>query len=154
MAGFSTSRLKSEEKCCKKCGRLFMYYGVGHLYCPVCAKADNKTFNKVKEYLYEHGASSLKEVALATDVSEKKIMTYLREGRLEIPEGSDIFIRCESCGVEMRSGRYCPECANKLIHKLSGRGSAHLVNDEIGEVTKKNQSARMRFLDGHSNFKK
>ncbi len=152
MAGFSTSRLKSEEKCCKKCGRLFMYYGVGHMYCPSCAKADSIIFAKVKEYLYEHGASSLKEVALATDVSEKKIMTYLREGRLEIPEGSDIFIRCEACNIEMRSGRYCPECANKMIHNF--RGSAYLANDEIGEVTKKNQSARMRFLDGHSNFKK
>lgn len=146
MIDTSNSKLKSEEKCCKKCGRIFMYYGLGHMYCPICAELDNKTFKKIKEYLYNEGPTTLGEVADVTGVSVNQINQYLREGRLEIPEYSDVFIRCDSCGVEMRSGRFCPECANRLSHNLK---AAFIANDEVGELRKKPSSGgKMRFLSG------
>lgn len=124
--------LKSEDKICRRCKRMFKYYGVGHFYCPSCAEVDRQIFEKVKTYLYEEGPRTMDEIAVATGVSIQQIELYLRQGRLEIPENSPIFIKCENCGVEMRSGRFCLTCANKL--KGDWHGKYQYVEDEIGEL--------------------
>ena len=67
----------------------------------------------------------------------------LRESRLEIAEGSKIFMHCERCGKEIRSGRFCEECAVKVRKsqeelKREGlqkekRGYGHSQNGEEGQ---------------------
>lgn len=134
------------QKNCKNCGRLFNYMGIGHMYCPKCAEADNKVFEKIKKFIYDNGPQNITQIEEGTGVSAKKIELYLREGRLEIPENSNIYIKCEICGVEMRSGRYCPTCAAKVQKEFSG-GSNYAM-DEVGEVyNRKKTMAKMHFLD-------
>ncbi len=124
--------LKSEDKICRRCKRIFKYYGVGHFYCESCAEVDKQTFEKVKQYLYENGPRNMDEISLGTGVPIQQIEGYLRQGRLEIPEHSEIFIKCEMCGVQMRSGRFCLTCANKL--KGNWTGKYMYAEDEIGEL--------------------
>ena len=59
------------------------------------------------------------EISQATGVTEKTVRRYLTESRLEIPEGSPIYINCTVCGCEIRSGRYCPDCA-RTMNDLNG----------------------------------
>ena len=80
------------------------------------------------------------EIAEATGVPEKTIRQYLRDSMLEIPEGSPIYIKCESCGRDIRSGRWCPSCAAKLSNGLKGTFVG------VGEVPKDTSSGKMRFL--------
>lgn len=139
------TKMTNKEKNCKKCGRLFLYYGFGHMYCPTCQKMDNEMFQKVKDYIYEKGPSTMGEVAEATGVPIQQIDLYLKEGRLEIPPNSKLFIKCESCGVEMRSGRYCPTCASRLSKDLSVR--SNFIMDEVGELKKDPTPGKMHFLN-------
>ena len=44
---------------------------------------------------------------------------YLKEGRLEIPEGSSYYLKCERCGISINSGRFCQPCASILIKEFN-----------------------------------
>ena len=73
---------------CIKCGKVFQKMSTP--LCPECEKLDEKIFEKIKDYLSEHPESSLAEVAKATEVSTKKIMRYLKEGRLEASDRKSV----------------------------------------------------------------
>lgn len=135
---------KEEIRSCKFCGGMFRYYGYGYGYCEKCTPIDNEMFHRVKEYIWEHGRATMFETSEATGVSMKQIAQYLRDGRLEIPEDSEIFIRCEMCGAEIRYGRYCPECASRTVKELKSALKVDLF--EIGEKPKK--KGRMHHLHG------
>lgn len=132
-----------EPKVCVKCGKMFTYLGFGHFYCPTCKERDKEDFEKVRDYIYENGVASALEVSEATGVSLKVIEQYLREGRLEIPESSPIFIKCEKCGIDIRSGRLCAECATSLSNAM--RIEMNFDNEQIGAVPKK-LDGKMRYL--------
>lgn len=137
-----------EPKVCVRCGRMFTYLGFGHYYCPMCKERDNEDFTRVKEYIYEHGVAPSLEVSEQTGVDLKIIQQYLREGRLEIPESSPIFIKCEKCGIDIRSGRLCPNCATSLSNAM--RIEMDFDNEQIGEVPKKKEG-KMRYFTKNNN---
>lgn len=132
-----------ETKVCVRCGRMFTYLGFGHFYCPLCKDKDKEDFEKVRDYIYNHGVASAIEVAEATGVDLKTIEQYLREGRLEIPESSPIFIKCEKCGIDIRSGRLCPTCATTLSNAM--KVQMNFDNEQIGEVPKRLEG-KMRYF--------
>ena len=111
---------RASVQACPRCGRMFQYPGFGPICCSSCKEFDNTEFEKVKKYLNEHGYATSLEIAEATGVTEKTILRYLTESRLEIPECSPIFIQCTVCGCDIRSGKYCPECASRLSSELQG----------------------------------
>lgn len=139
------SEFIGNPKSCQRCGRIFNYSGFGHLYCPACKKIDDDAFQKVKDYIFENGVATALEVSEATDISMRHIERYLREGRLEIPEGSPIYIKCEKCGADIRSGRFCQECATRMSAEL--RMALDFDDYQVGDKPKaKKQDGKMRFL--------
>jgi predicted amidophosphoribosyltransferase len=128
-------------KTCRHCGKMFSDYGLSYGYCDRCAKIDNEVFHRVKEYIWEHGTASGSEVSTVLHVSLGRIYGYLKDGRLEIPENSPIYIHCELCGKEIRYGRYCRECANQLIKDLSS-----VIKPELYEIGEEPKHGRMHYL--------
>lgn len=129
---------------CKQCKVTLKYMGSGCYICPSCEQIYKDDFCKVKEYLYEHPHATVVVVSEDTGVAVPIITKLLREGRLEIPEGSPIYIPCEKCGTDIRYGKYCRECA----HKLSKDFKAVLISEsEIGEPPKhKTGEGKMHYL--------
>jgi len=105
-------------KNCPKCGKL--YSDESGIICARCRKADIDTYEKVRRYIKENPDRSISEVAEATEVSQKKIVRYIREGKIEISSGMLDDVRCEACNKPITSGRYCPECSNKMSSQLQG----------------------------------
>lgn len=97
---------------CKKCGRAFG--ADGNEYCTRCRVDPEEAFKKVKEYLYDHPGASVNEVHEETGVSERLILQFLRDDRIEIRESENTFLDCERCGTSITSGRYCDECAGAI----------------------------------------
>lgn len=143
LAKFKEDGKVGETKVCVRCKRMFTYMGYGHFYCPACKKLDEADFTKVKEYIYENGTAPAFEVFENTGVSLERITQYLREGRLEIPEMSPIFIRCEMCSADIRSGRLCPDCAGKLTKSM--KVSMNFDEEQVGQVPRK-LNGKMRFF--------
>lgn len=137
--------MKTKTEACGRCKRLFEYPGFGYKYCPLCKEIDNKQFDLVREYIYENGTATMVEIVEETGVQQKYIMQYLRESRLEIPENSPVFIRCDKCGCNIRSGKYCMDCVAKMAKDLNSMS----VYYDAGEKPKEKQGA-MHFLGKES----
>ena len=144
----TTRELKWEMKPtgCSKCGGELEFRGHGEYRCKSCGNVETDDFGKVKKYLDANGPATALTISEATGVPIDRINGFLREGRVEIPENSEVYIRCEKCGTEIRFGRYCPACASKLTMELKGVF-------EAGEVPKKkpNADGKMRFLEWGNN---
>ena len=104
---------------CPKCNKVFTKYA--DPLCSECMKEEENIFSGVKKYLQDNPGSSLGQVAIETGVSTKKIMRYLKEGRLIITNTEGIELTCISCGKRIFTGRYCDACVIK-------------VNQEVGDL--------------------
>lgn len=127
---------------CKNCGGKLEYKGSGRYKCQICGTIKLDNFGKVREYIEENGPASAMEISMATGISVTQIGEYLRKGRLEVPENSNVFIHCERCGCDIRYGRFCPECARELANDVK---RAFLAED-VGERPKKIRG-KMRFIN-------
>ncbi len=136
--------LQWEEKpsACSVCGGGLTYVSRGEYRCSKCGHSEYDDFGKICRFIDVNGPSPAIVIAEGTGVSINKINNYLRQGRVEIPEGSKVYIKCEKCGRDIRFGRFCPECALKLSKQLQG-----IV--EAGEVPRRRinkEEGKMRFL--------
>lgn len=123
---------------CPDCKISMTYKYAGIYVCPECGFEDLDDFGKIRRYIEEHGPTNAIELSENTGVRKSKIGEFLRLGKVEIPEGSDIFIHCKSCGVPIRFGDYCERC----VHAKNIEGAY------IGDVAKNpSANSKMRFLD-------
>lgn len=115
-----------ETRNCPKCGKLFTY--IKDPICPECAKAEEETFQKVRDYLKEFPGQSMSQVSKETGVSQRKISKYLRDGRLEVTSGLSEFLTCLSCGKPIPTGKFCRHCSSKLTKNF--QSSTTKVKDD------------------------
>lgn len=116
------NELNWEEKpsVCSICSGRLCYRSHGEYICESCGNIDRDDFGKVRNYIEVNGPTPALLIAEGTGVPMDKINAYLRQGRVEIPEGSSIYITCEGCGRDIRFGRFCPDCAIKLSKQIQG----------------------------------
>ena len=131
---------------CENCKGLLKDSGLGIYICTQCGHEMLTDFGKVKKYIEENGPSNAFNISQGTGVSINKIDKFLRQGRIEIPEGSDSYISCEKCGADIRYGRFCPQCAIKLKKELM----TAFMPSEVGEIPKK--SGKMRYMGEQNDY--
>ncbi len=126
---------------CPECGVFMKYTYGGRFVCEKCGAEQLNDYGKIKEFLQEHGPTNAIELSSQTGVKRSKITQFLREGKVEIPENSPIYIHCRKCGVAIRYGNYCSKCAH----------SNNIQGAYVGEIPKYIQngdsSGKMRFMD-------
>ena len=130
---------------CKECGGKVFYQNSGIYQCEDCGAEEYDDFGKIKNYLEIHGPSPAPYISEDTGVPLEIISVFLRNGRLEIPEGSKYYIKCERCGCALRYGRYCPACTRELAGQLQGALFEQMGEKPKQEVEKKKE--KMHFLD-------
>ena len=117
---------------CRKCKKLFP-----RLLSPICEdciKEEEELFQSVRKHLQENPNSTIAKTAEVTGVSAKKIMGYLRDGRIELSEtNSDL--HCRVCGTPIKSGTYCEPCHIKVQGDLQS-AIARQRNEEVPEPPK------------------
>ncbi|SHH20011.1 flagellar protein [Tepidibacter thalassicus] len=102
---------------CKKCGRMFGSEN-GQIYCSKCRGNEDEDFKKVRDYLYDNPGASVKEVSEETGVKEQTIIRFLKQERIEILEDENALLKCERCGVSIKTGRYCEKCKAEMKKEL------------------------------------
>lgn len=133
-----------EVKPCKKCGKLFNYIS-GERFCPLCTKAMENKFAQVKQYVYDNPNITINDLSKDMEVSVRQIRQWIREEKLCFTDDSPIGIECESCGVTIKTGRFCPACRDSL--KSGFEEAAGLNRPKQQERVRKTAESRMRFLD-------
>ena len=143
---FVKAMLERRPVVCSSCHGRLKYVGGGHYECLECGHEEVDDFGRVKDFIDENGPSPGIVIADCTGVPIDLINGMLKEGRLEIPENSQIFAKCEKCGCSIRYGRYCPECMKQTTNSLRGI----YFNPDVGERPKDplagKKGAKMRFL--------
>lgn len=102
---------------CPRCGKLFQRFASP--ICDSCIKSEDEDFLRIKEYINDNPGSSMAIVADGTGVSLKRILKYLKEGRLELAEGSVGELACERCDVPITTGKYCKKCQAALSAEMN-----------------------------------
>lgn len=97
----------SKVRQCRQCGRIFA--SMGSDTCPACTEQMDENFRKVKNFLYDHPEANVVEISEGTDVPEKVVLHFLKEGRLSVDE-TTYALECERCGTPISTGRYCKKC--------------------------------------------
>lgn len=100
---------------CAMCGRMFEMTGF-RTVCPGCLEKDMKDFDIIRDYLYVHPRAKVFEVSNNLDIPVPVIKRYLKEGRLEIIEKGNLFLKCEKCGKPVCSGTQCDDCLKQSSH--------------------------------------
>lgn len=99
---------------CKQCGGVMIFKGVGEYHCEECNYVDYDDYGKVRLYIEEHKGATAAEIENAIGVSQRSIRKMLKESRIEVAEGSRVYLHCEVCNKNIRSGRFCYECEIKV----------------------------------------
>ncbi len=135
---------------CKKCGGVMIFKGVGEYHCEDCGEVDYDDYGKVRLYIEEHRGANAAEIEAAVGVSQKTIRRLLKEGRLEVAEGSKTFLSCEVCGKPIRSGQFCPECEKKVHLRIESE------ERDLQKKSKKNQGfgGPQKGEDGQRRFRR
>lgn len=150
MSKFDDMFLESIPTKCNDCGGRMIFKGGGSYECMECGAKALDAFGKVKSFLEEcGGAQPMPIIAEATGVPITMLNRMLKEGRLQIPPGSKVYLRCERCGCAIRSGRFCSQCEVEVF-----KGIQNLMEDDKrtkqnikGTSVAKKIQGRMRFAD-------
>ena len=131
---------------CQKCSGNMVYMGSGCYICESCGEEYLTDFGKVKRFINTYGPSNAITISQETGVSRSKIRQFLHEGRVEVVEDglSDISF-CVSCGVPIRSGKYCKVCQSRMS------GAASHVDKGVFNAAAENQLLDQK---GQKRFKK
>ena len=116
-----------DVRTCKGCRKIFNYVS-GPLLCPACKQALEEKFQLIAE---------------DCEVDVQQIRQLLREERLELAAGSAPVLECESCGIPIRSGRFCDKCRTSMANNMQS-----LINKSKPTqptLYKKDTGAKMRF---------
>jgi uncharacterized protein len=103
--------MPSDYKQCKLCGKI--YKNAGSFFCPNCARDVDKHFRTVKDFIYKNPNVTVTELVDGTEIDERIILYFLREGRLEMMDAGE-FLKCDTCGAPITTGRICSKCAEGL----------------------------------------
>jgi len=72
----------SPVQSCKGCGGLFSFLPRG--LCTGCIDAREEQFHAVRDYLADNRGASVAQACLNTEVPEKVIAEFIREGRIQV----------------------------------------------------------------------
>ena len=97
---------------CPGCGKMYVQNSFG--MCESCKASEEEGFVAIKEYIEENNNCTLGELTDATGVSIKKILGYIREGRLLATPGMAGEVTCKSCQEPILIGNFCERCAHEL----------------------------------------
>lgn len=134
-------------RACKECGGVMIFKGVGEYHCEDCGFVDYDDYGKVRLYIEEHRGATAAEIENAVGVSQRSIRRMLKDSKIEIAEGSKVFMHCEVCGKSIRSGRFCHECEFKVHRNMEAAQREALHKDvKVVGMGAQGEEGQRRFM--------
>ncbi|EIT86937.1 putative regulator of flagella formation [Fictibacillus macauensis ZFHKF-1] len=112
---------------CLQCHALFVYNG--RKICQNCYANEEKDYDAVFHFMRQqkNRQATLHDIHTHTGVEERKIMNFLRQGRLHIVQFPQLYYECDTCLGPIREGRICKVCSVKMKKELENT-AATVVN--------------------------
>ncbi len=133
---------------CSKCGGIMIFAGVGEYHCEDCKNVEYDDYGKVRLYIEKHKGATAAQIEAEIGVSQKTIRQMLRDAKIEIAAESRIFMKCEICGTNIRSGRFCKKCEANYHHQIEEEQrkiKLHKSSKGYGMETEHDSNGEKRF---------
>ncbi len=104
---------------CRKCKKIFEFTTVGQL-CPSCMTLEEMNFQKVRTFIKDNPGFAVSDISKATGVPPTRILSYIKEERLEVICGSTS-IKCKNCSTPITTGMFCDSCKKAITPKLENK---------------------------------
>lgn len=120
---------------CTYCGKV--YVRTTFAICPTCRTKQDEKYERVYEFIrkQENREATVNEVHTATEVEEKLIYNWIKEGRLKTAGFMNLGYPCKSCSKPIQSGTLCESCGNRLQSELQ------TLTDQSKRAEEDNKSA-------------
>lgn len=125
---------------CPRCGRLFNK--VLSSVCARCEKEEEQQFKVLREYIEDNPFANINEVADASGVPVKRILQYIKEGRIIASNGLDGELRCSQCGTPIDEGSFCQSCTVKMAQNLASGLSPNAKTPEAPQEERPKDNRR------------
>ena len=89
------------------------------MLCRDCADKREQEFLRVRDFIKSNPKVAVEVVCEATEVDEKKVREFIREGLIQASELDGFPVECQRCGKPIARGVYCPICQQDLSSNLS-----------------------------------
>ncbi|MCL1843303.1 MAG: flagellar protein [Defluviitaleaceae bacterium] len=114
---------------CPRCGKVFVK--IIESICDACVKAEVNIFDKVRDYVKENPNKSIKEVSEECEVTVKRVLQYIRDGRLEASGGMQGDVLCSKCGKPINIGRMCEKCILETNFAINDMKNATKIKGRV-----------------------
>jgi len=98
---------------CPKCKTFYEFSGLPPKCCTICAQKYENDYQLVRTLVKENPGIAIQEVEDVTGIARDRILSYIREERLEIISSVSSFLKCELCNKQIVTGSRCDECKHK-----------------------------------------
>lgn len=117
---------------CVLCGRLYLKSYTD--FCLDCYKEIEADFKKVDAFIKDevNREATLEELSEATDVSEKRIADFIRDGRIYGEDFPNLGYPCAHCGTVIKRQVLCNSCYEQFSSEISRTLKLDKLADEIG----------------------
>jgi flagellar operon protein (TIGR03826 family) len=121
---------------CPDCGEIFVKNKFRDT-CEKCWKAEQNAYDTVSKFMKkrENRAATMLQVVEATGVSEKLILKFIKNGKLQTAQFPNLGYPCDKCGAIIRTGRLCESCAGAIKSELQVHEHEEQRKKEIAHGT-------------------
>lgn len=118
---------------CVLCGRLYLKSYTD--FCLDCYKEIEADFKKVDAFIKDEAnrEATLGELSEATEVSEKRIADFIRDGRIYGEDFPNLGYPCAHCGTVIKRQVLCNSCYQDFSSEISRTLKQDKLVDEIGK---------------------
>ena len=113
-------------KNCPYCRKVYLDVGEG--CCPECKEKREGQRQMVRDYLTANPGADMMEIAKATGLSSKVLMTMSREGFLAARRVAYAH-PCKGCGTIIDEGLYCKACIASFAKKRADIAARRLIGN-------------------------
>lgn len=116
---------------CVLCGRLYLKSYTD--FCLDCYKEIEADFKKVNAFIKDEAnrEATLEELSEATEVSEKRIADFIRDGRIYGEDFPNLGYPCAHCGTVIKRQVLCDSCYDQFSEEVNRTLKRDQLADEI-----------------------
>lgn len=107
-------------KNCSECNGIYVQKTSVEI-CEKCYLKEQEVFNKVKLYISKskNKDATMEDILNSTGAFEKKVIKWVKEGRISTRHLVNFSYNCELCSTPTREGRLCSSCKNEIINSAA-----------------------------------
>jgi hypothetical protein len=102
---------------CSVCGNIFQMNMRG--ICSNCSAEEDTYINSIEKTLIRNRQMNIDELAQAAEIPRKKILSFIRKGKIRLFDYPNLADECDVCASPIRKGTMCHKCSIRIQDEIA-----------------------------------